>query len=115
MKINEENGVIKMYTCIYCKKEKDDDAFNREHVIPRMMGRYINALVLSNYQICQECNSYFSKEIEDKILLDSYEAFLRMKSGIKKIFGFDILWSLFQQLSHLMKLVEDMEHYGKYH
>lgn len=77
--------MIKMHTCIYCKKEKEDDAFNREHVIPRMMGRYINAPVLSNYQVCQECNSYFSKEIEDKISLDSYEAFLRMKSGIKRM------------------------------
>lgn len=74
-----------MHTCIYCKKVKEDDAFNREHVIPRMMGRYVNAPVLSNYQVCQECNSYFSKEIEDKISLDSYEAFLRMKSGIKRM------------------------------
>lgn len=74
-----------MHTCIYCKKEKEDDAFNREHVIPRMMGRYVNAPVLSNYQVCQECNSFFSREIEDKISLDSYEAFLRMKSGIKKM------------------------------
>lgn len=74
-----------MHICIYCKKEKEDDAFNREHVIPRMMGRYVNAPVLSNYQVCQECNSFFSKEIEDKISLDSYEAFLRMKSGIKRM------------------------------
>ncbi len=74
-----------MHTCIYCKKEKEDSEFNREHVIPRMMGRYINAPVLSDNQVCQECNSFFSKEIENKISLDSYEAFLRMKSGTKKM------------------------------
>lgn len=74
-----------MHTCIYCKKEKLDSEFNREHVIPRMMGRYVNAPVLSDCQVCQDCNSYFSKEIEDKIALDSFEAFLRMKSGTKRM------------------------------
>ncbi len=74
-----------MHTCIYCKKEKGDSEFNREHVVPRMMGRYVNAPVLSDYQVCQECNSYFSKEIENKVSLDSYEAFLRMRSGTKRM------------------------------
>lgn len=73
------------YTCIYCKLEKDESEFNREHVVPRMMGRYTDGLVLSDHQVCEECNSYFSKEIEDKIGLDSYEALLRMKSGTKKM------------------------------
>ncbi len=71
------------YTCIYCKQEKDESEFNREHVVPRMMGRYTQGLVLSQHQVCQECNSYFSKELENKIGLNSYEAFLRMKSGTK--------------------------------
>ena len=74
-----------MHRCIYCKQDKEDEQFNREHVIPRMMGRYIGAPVLSDYQVCQECNSFFSKEIENKISLDSYEAFLRMKYGTKKM------------------------------
>lgn len=69
------------YTCIYCKDEKE---FNREHVVPRMMGRYTDGLVLSEHQVCQEHNSYFSKNTEDKIGLDLYEVLLRMCSGIKK-------------------------------
>ena len=73
------------YTCIYCKKEKEDEEFNREHVVPRMMGRYTDGFVLSDHQVCQECNSFFSREIEDKIGLDSYEALLRMRSGTKKM------------------------------
>jgi len=73
------------YTCIYCKETKDEKDFNREHVVPMMLGRYTNALVLSEHQVCRACNSYFSKEVEDKIALDSYEAFLRMKSGIKRM------------------------------
>lgn len=73
------------HTCIYCKEEKEESEFNREHVVPRMMGRYTDGLVLSDHQVCQQCNSFFSKEIEDKIGLDSYEALLRMMSGIKKM------------------------------
>lgn len=73
------------YTCIYCKQDKDEKEFNREHVVPRMMGRYMNGLVLSDHQVCEQCNSYFSKELEDKIALDSYEALLKMHSGTKKM------------------------------
>lgn len=73
------------YTCIYCKQEKDERKFNREHVVPRMMGRYTDGFVLSEHQVCEECNSYFSREIEDKIGLDSYEALLRMRLGTKRM------------------------------
>lgn len=72
-------------TCIYCKQEKEESEFNREHVVPRMMGRYTDGPVLSSNQVCKECNSYFSGEIENKIGLDSLEAFLRMKSGVKRM------------------------------
>lgn len=71
------------YTCIYCKKEKDKEEFNREHIVPQMMGKYTNGLVLSSHQVCEECNSYFCRELENKIGLDSYEALLRMRSGTK--------------------------------
>lgn len=73
------------YTCIYCKQEKDESEFNREHVVPMMMGRYTDTFVLSEHQVCIECNSFFSKEIEDKIGLDSYEALLRMRLGNKRM------------------------------
>lgn len=69
------------HICIYCKKEKDESNFNREHVVPRMMGTYENGLVLSNNEVCEECNSFFSKELEDKISLNSMESFLRMQHG----------------------------------
>ena len=69
------------HKCIYCLQEKDESAFNREHVVPRMMGTYQNGYVLSNYEVCEECNSYFSRELEDKIGLNSMEGFLRMQHG----------------------------------
>lgn len=50
-----------------------------------MMGRYEDGLVLSNYQVCKECNIYFDKTFEDKMGLNSYEAFLRMRHGTKKV------------------------------
>lgn len=67
------------YKCIYCLQIKDEIDFNREHVVPQMMGKYQNGFVLSDFQVCQECNTYFSEQIENKIALDSYEAFLRMQ------------------------------------
>jgi len=71
------------HICIYCLEEKEEDEFNREHVIPRLMGRYENGLVLNSYQVCKDCNSYFSENIEDKMSLDSYEALLRMQYSKK--------------------------------
>ncbi|SFO29766.1 HNH endonuclease [Pseudobutyrivibrio sp. UC1225] len=69
------------YKCIYCLKDKEKSEFNREHVMSQMMGTYENSLVLGKYQVCQECNSYFSRELENGISLDSYEGFLRMQYG----------------------------------
>lgn len=70
-----------MHECIYCREQKEDSDFNREHVVPRMMGTYTNGFVLNSYQVCEECNSYFSRELENKIGLNSYESFLRMRHG----------------------------------
>jgi hypothetical protein len=52
------------YKCVYCLKEKPKTEFNTEHVIPKAFGRYENSLTLHEYQVCQECNSVFSKELE---------------------------------------------------
>ena len=70
---------MQQHKCIYCLKTKEENDFNREHVIPQMMGKYINGFVLSEFQVCKECNDYFSHKLENVISLDSYEAFLRMQ------------------------------------
>ena len=74
-----------MHKCIYCLQEKDEDQFNKEHVVPQMMGKYNNGYVLSHNQVCQECNSYFCNELENKIGLDSFEAFLRAQYRSKPL------------------------------
>ena len=74
------------HICIYCKQEKEETDFNTEHVIPQMFGTYPGkAPVLNQYQVCRECNSFFSRELEDKIALDSIEALSRMQYGTKRI------------------------------
>ena len=80
-----------MHKCIYCLQEKDEDQFNKEHVVPQMMGKYNNGYVLSHNQVCQECNSYFCNELENKIGLDSFEAFLRAQYRSKPLSNGHIL------------------------
>ena len=70
-------GVKMKYKCIYCLQEKDETDFNREHVIPQLMGTYKGGMVLSDNQVCCDCNSFFSKTIENELALDSFEGFLR--------------------------------------
>lgn len=74
-----------MSKCIYCGYEKNNEEFNTEHVVPKMMGRYENAYTLSKCQVCEKCNSFFSVNIEDKLSMDSWEAFLRFSSDNVKI------------------------------
>ena len=69
--------------CIYCLQEKPKSEFNREHVISRMLGTYKNAPVLNHCEVCKECNSFFSNELESVISLDSCEGLLRTQH-IKK-------------------------------
>ena len=79
-----DDTTVKTYQCIYCKKHKTADKFNREHVISRMLGTYENAPVLGNHEVCKECNDYFCNEIENKVSLDSLEGFLRIQHDHKK-------------------------------
>lgn len=55
------------HTCIYCKEEKEESEFNREHVVPRMMGRYTDGFVLSDYQVCQHVTRFLVKRLSIKL------------------------------------------------
>lgn len=72
---------MEKHKCIYCLKEKEKNEFNVEHVISRMFGTYKNSFTLHDYEVCEECNSYFSKELESSMNLNSFEGFLRMLHG----------------------------------
>lgn len=77
-----ESNSRTLHRCIFCLEEKPAAEFNREHVVPRMMGTYDGSgPVLSHYEVCRECNSYFSIQLENEIALDSYEALIRIING----------------------------------
>jgi len=69
--------------CIYCLEEKPASAFSgREHVTPQAFGRFdTNNLVLRC--VCDDCNNYFGREIDQKLARDSAEALDRVNVGIK--------------------------------
>lgn len=54
--------------CIYCKKSNTPK--NVEHVLPKMLGKFENNLTLIG-MVCQECNQFFSKDIELALGRDS--------------------------------------------
>ena len=70
--------------CIYCLRDLVADAFNTEHVIPRAFGTFEQNLTLNDI-VCAECNSYFSKSIELFFARDSFEAYDRIKRGLKPV------------------------------
>lgn len=57
------------YTCIYCKQKKNETEFNREHVVPRMMGTYIDGWMDGFCQIIKCANSaipFLAKKLKIK-------------------------------------------------
>jgi plasmid stabilization system protein ParE len=77
--------------CIYCLEEKPASAFSgREHVTPKAFGRFdTNNLVLRC--VCDDCNNYFGREIDQKLARDSAEALDRVNVGIKSAKDFQSL------------------------
>ena len=69
-----------MPKCIYCLQEKKRE-FNKEHVVARSFGTYQNAAVLSHFEVCRECNTFFDETFESVINLDSIETVERMRFG----------------------------------
>lgn len=70
--------------CIYCLEEKPASEYKkREHVIPQLFGKFTpNNLILLK-TVCDECNSYFGKNIELHLGRDTYEGVLRYRHGIR--------------------------------
>ena len=71
-----------MRRCIYCRDEKADAAFNREHVMPEAFGTFAGNLVVAC--VCTQCNQFFGDGIDRKLARDTIEAIDRVRLGIKK-------------------------------
>lgn len=71
-----------MKTCIYCKT-KDQAVFQGvEHLIPQSFGKFgTETPTLKN--VCDDCNGYFAKELDQVLARDSWEGINRYKKGIK--------------------------------
>ncbi|MFA5016764.1 MAG: HNH endonuclease [Methylobacter sp.] len=46
-----------MHTCIYCRKEKTDEDFSLEHVIPQCLGGALAPDELKTRDVCEKCNN----------------------------------------------------------
>jgi hypothetical protein len=70
-------------TCIYCRRTDPSCGFNREHVIPEALGKFEHGLVLSDSEVCQDCNQHFGDTLDRFLNRDSAEALLRYRHGLK--------------------------------
>ena len=70
------------HKCIYCMRKLDADEFKTEHVIPQAFGKFEANLTL-NESVCGECNQYFGDKLELIFARDSFEAYDRVRHGLK--------------------------------
>lgn len=75
---------VVMPICIYCKDELGTEYFNREHVIPLLLGSFENNQTLI-HTVCAGCNKYFSVNLELAFGRDSFEAIFRLRHGQKPV------------------------------
>jgi HNH endonuclease len=71
--------------CIYCRTVANIHQFNAEHVLPKAFGRFRGALTLARprrYRVCSRCNQRLGDSLDIGLARNSYEAFLRAKSGL---------------------------------
>lgn len=70
-----------MNQCIYCKKEDSVNFKGVEHVIPKSFGTF-GSKTPTLKCVCDECNAYFSKELDLLLARDTIEGVMRSKKGI---------------------------------
>lgn len=91
--------------CIYCKTEDPELFKGREHVIPRSFGTF-GAQTPTLHCVCDECNGYFKKELDQGLARDTLEGVTRYKNGIL---------SREQQFpKNLTFTLDETEEYGEY-
>jgi len=71
-----------MPKCIYCLHDKPSSDFNREHVIPKLLGTFKQNLTLHN-AVCRDCNQYFGDNLEPVLAEGSIEGIRRLEYKIK--------------------------------
>jgi len=69
-------------TCIYCRQEKTESAFNTEHVVPKSLGTF-DEKNITLQTVCSDCNKYLGDKLDLLIGRSSMEALLRFVHGVK--------------------------------
>ncbi len=70
-----------MTKCIYCRKEADDGFSGVEHVIPQGFGTFSSETPTLDC-VCDDCNAYFGKELDQVLARDTLEGITRYKKGL---------------------------------
>jgi hypothetical protein len=70
------NGKI----CIYCHQTDQDRFRGVEHVIPRGFGRFGSETPTLDC-VCDDCNGYFGRELDQLLTRDTYEGISRYSRG----------------------------------
>lgn len=71
-----------MKPCIYCKTTDDSLFKGVEHLIPQSFGKFGSATP-TLHCVCDVCNNFFGREIDQAFARDSWEGIVRYKKGIK--------------------------------
>lgn len=74
-----------MPRCIYCLDEKAVGEFNREHVVPRALGRFRHSPTLAApraHRVCTSCNHLLGARLDIGLARSSWEAVLRLQLGV---------------------------------
>ena len=71
-----------MPTCIYCRAEQDQPFLGVDHIIPKAFWPFDKKHSVVDC-VCDECNRYFGKKIEQIFNRESVEGMLRAIGGVK--------------------------------
>ena len=71
-----------MPTCVYCSTSADQEAFTREHIVPRAFGKFhADKYVTLIGAVCAKCNQYFGDHVEVEACRGSIEGMHRYRTG----------------------------------
>lgn len=70
-----------MKVCIYCRRPWPENSKGVEHVIPRSFGTF-GSKTPTLRCVCDECNSFFKKELDQVLARDTLEGITRYKKGL---------------------------------
>ena len=74
--------ILQNMTCIYCKTEEPSKFTSVEHVFPQSFGTFGAQTPTLKDCVCDDCNQYFKKELDQLLARESLEGITRYKKGI---------------------------------